>query len=197
MKTFLCRLGILLFIIGLFLCVTLIFAQQQEARMSIAVIGGGVPAGGGSIGTIVHDLEGELTAGYIYHSDFTTTTAGDVTYIHAYVRGAANRTFALAIYNVIGTCLGWVEVSDVVGEEAQWVNKPLNTTVTLSAATVYYLGCQVAENTIYMGKQNAGDGIWYDTIAYDADGNVNPKESEWDMDDNITIIVNNSAGSPE
>lgn len=169
MKTFL--FGCLLFIIGLFLCVTLIFAQQQEARMMQGVIGGGVPAAGGACTTyesylstsddsVWMNAEGKTYVGQLWKPtagvsvcqvDFKLTKQGDISALAYNVK-----IWTLVDGDPQKNLLGCIGTSDnsVPGSNS-WAGTVVSFTFSTSV--------NLTLNTFYAITISRTDAGWHDT----------------------------------
>lgn len=127
----------------------------SHARMSGVMLSGagtvtegGSPPSNGVIGNTATNDNVTYGAQYIVFNAFTPTTAGDITYCHLYVSAAPSAAVALGVYNSSGVLLGY---GSATCSATGWLNIALNTTVTLTESTTYWLGFQTAGGAWSMG----------------------------------------------
>lgn len=166
----------------------------------IVMMGGGVAVAGGDgvIGTTGHAGSDEQGgADTAFFSSFTTTTAGSVQYGHMYVVDGNNNTVCIALYDSSGNVLAYA--SGAAGNNtSQWVNVDFGTPVTLSAATTYWLGYQPSTSTVLTVGLDSGTGaIRKDNSHTYSCGSGIADDAQETANGKLSIIVNNTAGSPE
>lgn len=181
------------------ICLILLLAIPVSAGniMVMKKKSGGEPPSNGVVGQSQANSDGTF-AGTIYFGVFTTTTAGDVNYCHAKVLESGGDTIALAIYDSSGNRLAYGSAVAAATEASQWVNASLNTSVTLTTSTTYWLAA--SSPATWEGKINvyaATGDMRYDSSAYS-----NPLPATITNDGQVangiiaTIICNNSSGDP-
>lgn len=154
-------------------------------------------AANGQIGNITHDhAPSTASSGYTYHDGFTPTTTGPVNYAHIYIDDNNGVTCCLSIYAANGTELASVTWVGALTDPG-WDDQQLDGEVTLEAATTYYLGFAKDGNNVQLYQKEAGDDDFYDTQAYSCGQPLNPEESTWGSNHDLTIWFDNVAGSPE
>ena len=165
------------------------------------MMGGGVAAaagGDGVIGTIGHAGSDEQGgANTAFFSTFTTTTAGSVQYGHMYVVDGNNNTVCIAIYDSSGNALAYASAA-AGNNTSQWVNVDFGSPITLSAGTTYWLGYQPSTSTVLTVGLDSGTGaIRKDNDHTYSCGSGIADDAQETANGKLSIIVNNTAGSPE
>lgn len=136
----------------LVICFVLLCALPTQSGV-IMLSGEGTATSGGTpsngvIGSTQTNDNVTYTAQYIMFNAFTPTTAGDITYCHLAVNAAPSAAVALGVYNSSGVLLGY---GSATCSATGWLNIALNTTVTLTESTTYWLGFQTAGGAWSMG----------------------------------------------
>lgn len=160
-------------------------------------------AGGVSDGEMGHTTGGSTeswSSGYAYHTDFTPTTAGQVSYVFIYATNMNGDTICVSIHNTSGTTLAYGEVS-VNSDNADWYMGTLASPYTLVDATTYYVAQQVDGGGGDIGYDNsAGNEIkYYNMGSYDCDGNLDADPSNDSNSDSsafLQVWFNNTGVSP-
>ncbi len=155
MKFFLTLFGIA--ILGLILCVTLALSQEQVARMSLGVVGGGVPAAGGPCSTsndsLLVDYLGTSVAYSFHVYQAVKFTLGATTTLTEYIgrvckeTGTGNTTLSIWTDNANkpGTTITGTDVAVAMDawisctSGAQNVNFALGTPKTGISSGTYWL----------------------------------------------------------
>ena len=160
---------------------------------------GGAPAAEGLIGSSSTSAAYfVISANYLIWTPYVTTTAGDVTYGHVYLQGGDDSDACVSIHDSSGNLLGYGDVDIGADNGPHWVNIPLVASVSLSAATTYWLGVQidVSANIWETGTSALGTDYYSTASSYDVppDDPIT-KDGDGDPGD-MSIIFNNSSGDP-
>lgn len=193
-------------------CLLLLFASVASAAFtwngaSITTWNGaavtawdGVSSGtsDGAIGTITHSTTRDTgAADTAYFSTFTTTAAGTVRYAHIYVADGNNNTLCVSLYDSSGNVL--LNGSAAAGNNtAGWINIDMGSTYNIVASTTYWLGFQASTSTVTSIGVSSGTGdIRKDSSHSYSCGSTIANDAQETSGGQITILFNNTAGSPE
>lgn len=152
------------------------------------------PAGNGSVGQIVHLDSSSSFANYQYFGIFTGT-AGTVSYGHVYLNNYAPGNVTLTLYSAAGTVLAYGSVLVSTNDEA-WYNVTLNTPVVLTATTYYCSINSDDSGLIYDDNATTGNTDFVSRTYSGTPTDITPPGSDLNSD-NLAILFNNTAGSPE
>ena len=170
------------------------FSSPQTGIIARKNAGGGVV--NGVIGNGVQNAAAGGAADRIYHSNDVPSVAGTVQWGHVYLNDGNGYTFYIYLYASDGTQLAYCTV---VGTDATpgWYECQAASPYVVVAATTYYYGAGNPSGAADLYKVASGhSGVWYDSQAVDADTTLNPEETLTDADGNISVIWNNTSGTP-
>lgn len=181
----------LLFIFLLFFTVNLYAGTGNNA---VVARKNAVP--NGLMGVSTQDTSDSIfTPAYSYQTKYQPTTAGAVNYIHAYIANANGLTVCLSLHSSDGTVLAYFSGAPVTNV-AGWFNGQLNTGVSLTDATNYYLAINASNTlTAYM-QSSGGSSVFYDTGIGCGSSLSSPEAGVYYGGYDLTIIVNNTSGNP-
>jgi hypothetical protein len=163
------------------------------------VIINGTPSGGTIGQTTGKTLFEGGANNVLWISSFPALTSGTVGYIHTYLQFGDSQSFTACLFDASGTILAYRNFG-ISGNGPSWYDGALNTTVSLTSGTLYYLG--VVSNDTVWRMFYAASMTGYNTrsiaFAYTATpGNFVPGSSSISTPSAaLTIYVNNSASSP-
>lgn len=132
-------------------------------------------------------------------SSYPATTSGNVTHIHAYIQFGDSQNFTAGIWDSSGNILGYRNFA-ISGNGPSWYDGALNTTVSLTAGTLYYMGV-VSNDTVWrMFYTNPLSGYNTRSISFTytaTPGNFTPGSSSIvTTSAALTIYADTSASSP-
>jgi hypothetical protein len=155
---------------------------------------------GGTIGQTTGKTVFEGGANNIlWISSYPATTSGTVGFIHTYIQFGGSQNFTAGIWDASGTILAYRNF--FIGDNGpSWYDGALNTTVSLTSGTLYYLGV-VSDDTVwrmFYTTPLSGYNTRSIAFAYTATpGNFTPGSSSISTPSAaLTVYVDNSASSP-
>jgi hypothetical protein len=157
-------------------------------------------ASGGTIGQTTGKTLFEGGANNVlWISSYPAATSGTVGFIHAYLQFGDSQNFTACLFDASGTILAYRNFA-ISGNGPSWYDGALNTTVSLTSGTLYYLGV-VSDDTVWRMFYTAslsGYNTRSIAFAYTATpGNFVPGSSSISTPSAaLTIYVDNSASSP-
>ncbi len=155
----------------------------------------GAPSNG-VIGTIAHDSTASNDYTSLLFSDYTTTTAGTVSYAHYYGVGTA-ADVCISLHDTSGNLL--LLCSGNNGAGTGWKNIACTGTYDIVAATTYWVAQQIYDNVNYYRDADGGHVYRDNSYTFDCVSPLTPIaiDETASTGPGLTIIFNNTAGSPE
>jgi hypothetical protein len=178
----------------------LLVAGWAFARVTVVVgaTGGSAAAASEVLGSATHsDIIFSAVNDNVYYSLYVATNTTPVTYAHFYCKSCGNEGYNIVLYTTGGVRVQNLNVFNDVDNAERWWNYPIGSTWNISPGT-YALGINTQDGSWQPGHTGDGGSILRSTATYSGSGpgSIGVPGASFSSAGRITVILNNSAASP-